>query len=532
MRVTEGTRLGHYEIQGAIGAGGMGEVYRARDTRLQRSAAIKIITDDADADRVRRLEREALSASALNHPNILTVYEFGVHDGLHYIATELVEGETLRDMIRRGPIALDSALDIAAQIAAALDAAHAAGIVHRDIKPENVMVRPDGYVKVLDFGIAKLLESSAAAADSNTLTLQTMPGVLVGTVGYMAPEQVRGLPADHRADVWSFAVVLHEMLTGRSPFAGATSSDIIAAILERTPPTLVAAGITAPAELERIIARALAKERDDRYQSMKEIAADLRAVAETQKFHSRNQKADSTTQPVPPIAPWKRPVILAASVVATAWLGWIGWSWTRPPAGHVLPPTPGAALPVPAPAASASPKLEYWLTVEPPEGGPQAPVAAAVTDAFTTGSRFRFNFTNPQPGHVYVLNEGKGSSGEPLLTVLYPMPSVRDGSARVPAGEVASTPTYVFRNRGLESIWVVWSVKPHPELDRVKRWVTKEHQGLIKDAAEAATVLGLLIGGQPGTGARTDAQTKRTVLTGDRDVLVHRAELRVGGGGT
>ena len=277
MRVPAGTRLGHYEILAAIGAGGMGEVYRARDTRLQRPAAVKVIlAEDEDHERVRRLESEALAASALNHPNILTVYEFGVHEGLQYIATELVEGETLRDRIRAGPLAIPAALDIAIQIAAALEAAHTAGIVHRDIKPENVMIRPDGYVKVLDFGIAKLIPTSDAAAESNTLTMHTVPGMLLGTVGYMAPEQIRGLPVDHRADVWSFAVVLHEMLSGRSPFAGPTSSDVIAAVLERNPPSLASVGVAAPAQLEGIITKALAKDREERYQTMKDLAVDLR----------------------------------------------------------------------------------------------------------------------------------------------------------------------------------------------------------------------------------------------------------------
>ena len=245
-----------------------------------------------------------------------------MHEGLQYIATELVEGDTLRDRIRAGRTPLIPALDIAMQIGAALDAAHAAGIVHRDMKPENVMVRPDGYVKVLDFGIAKLIPSSAAAADSNTLTVQTMPGMLLGTVGYMAPEQIRGMPVDHRADVWSFGVVLHEMLSGRSPFAGPTTSDVIAAVLERNPPSLAASGVDVPPELERIIGKTLAKDRDDRYQSMKDLLIDLRQL--------RTQPTSITTPPAAPRRFMPRAIVLSLlGVVAAAWIGWIGWSWMQ-----------------------------------------------------------------------------------------------------------------------------------------------------------------------------------------------------------
>ena len=517
MRLSAGARLGQYEIVVALGTGGMGEVYRARDTKLQRPAAIKVITaDEEDPDRVKRLEREALSASALNHPNILTVYELGSHEGLNYIVTELIEGETLRARIRRGPIPLADALDLATQVGAALYAAHTAGIVHRDIKPENVMVRPDGYVKVLDFGIAKLVESSRAAAESATLTVQTVPGMLLGTVGYMAPEQIRGLAVDQRADVWSFAVLLHEMLTGRSLFTGPTTSDIIAAVLERTPPSLGASGIDAPPELERILRKALAKDRENRYQTMKELLVDLRQV---------RQQPERVV--VPPASPRSVvPVVAGASFLVIAMIvGWAVWnSSVRGPETRFPPP---ATFPSPSTAATRS--FEYWLTVEPPPGiSPRGAVESGGNEVFIAGSRFRFNFSNPSTGFVYVLNESTAPSGAPLLTMLYPTPSRRDGSAELTAGEVASTGNYFFdKNAGVERVWIVWSARPQEDLELAKRWVSPEHQGQVKDSDEARRIVGLLASeATKNTTARTDQPGKRTIVSGPGDLLVHKAELR------
>ena len=517
MGLSPGMRLGQYEIVAAIGAGGMGEVYRARDTRLQRPAAIKVIlAADDDTDRVRRLEKEALAASALNHPNILTVYEFGVHEGLQYIATELVEGETLRDRIRAGPIAAPAALDIAIQIAAALEAAHAAGIVHRDIKPENVMIRPDGYVKVLDFGIAKLIPTSDAAAESNTLTVNTVPGMLVGTVGYMAPEQIRGLPVDHRADIWSFAVVLHEMLTGRSPFAGPTSSDVIAAVLERNPPSLASAGVATHPQLERIIGKALAKDREERYQSMKEVGVDLRRK-ETQidEFRATTGKTEG-----------RRPLMLAAVGLLLAGLvGWIGWSWMQPPSPRDLSVPPGESTTATAPTRTFS----YWLTVETPRAGrPAQSTDSPGNQVYSRGAKFLFNFSNPEPGHVYVLNEAPGASGGSVLTMLYPTPSVRAGSARVNAGEVAQTGFYLFDPKAdVERVWIAWSREPQVDLERAKRYVTETDFGQVKDPEEAAALQRLLeSAAKRGTTALVDDGSRQTVVSGRGDLLVHKAELR------
>jgi serine/threonine-protein kinase len=262
----------------------MGEVYLAEDSRLGRKLALKILPEQftQDAERVKRFEQEARAASALNHPNIITIYEIG-HDGSrHYLATEFIEGETLRSRMNVRRLTVDEAVEIALQIAAALQAAHAAGIAHRDIKPENIMLRPDGYVKVLDFGLAKLTEqTSSETQDLEAPTrslLETQPGLVIGTVAYMSPEQARGQRVDGRTDLFSLGVVLYEMIAGKRPFGGPTVSDMIASLLASTPARLSEHLPTAPIELEQIINRMLAKNRDERFQSAQEAIAALKRV--------------------------------------------------------------------------------------------------------------------------------------------------------------------------------------------------------------------------------------------------------------
>jgi serine/threonine protein kinase/formylglycine-generating enzyme required for sulfatase activity len=286
-----GRMIGAYRILSKLGAGGMGEVWLAEDSRLKRKIALKLLPAHftSDAERVRRFEREARAASALNHPNILTIHEIGQSEGAHFIATEFVEGETLRQRLQQSKLSLSEALDIAAQIASALAAAHAAGIVHRDIKPENVMLRPDGYVKVLDFGLARITqrEASPDASHLPTQSVQTDPGLILGTVGYMSPEQVRSEELDGRTDVFSLGVVLYEMLAGNRPFKGATTADAIAALLEREPAPLSASLAQVPAELQQIVSRALAKDRLRRYQRCEDLFNDLKSLREELSFEER-----------------------------------------------------------------------------------------------------------------------------------------------------------------------------------------------------------------------------------------------------
>jgi serine/threonine protein kinase/tetratricopeptide (TPR) repeat protein len=281
MTIAAGTKLGRYEIRAKIGAGGMGEVYLAQDTKLDRKVALKILPADVAAhpDRMKRFVQEAKAASALNHPNIITIHEIDETDSITFIATEFIDGETLRQRTRSAPMKLGEVLDVAAQIASALSAAHAAGIVHRDIKPENVMQRRDGIVKVLDFGLAKLTQTSAPAIDTQATTrplVQTEPGRVMGTVAYMSPEQVRGLELDARTDIWSLAVVIYEMLAGDAPFAGETFSHIGVSILEKEPAPLSHHVEGVPARLEEIVVKCLAKDKDERYQTAKDLLIDLR----------------------------------------------------------------------------------------------------------------------------------------------------------------------------------------------------------------------------------------------------------------
>jgi eukaryotic-like serine/threonine-protein kinase len=295
MAISKGTRLGHYEIAASLGAGGMGEIYLAQDTRLGRRVALKILPAHftADAERLRRFVLEAKAASALNHPNIITIYEVGEADAMHFIATEFIEGETLRQRMARTRLSVADAVNLAQQIVSALAAAHEAGIVHRDIKPENVMIRRDGYVKVLDFGLAKLIERPKSAPDPEapTLALKTDPGKVMGTVSYMSPEQARGLEVDARSDLFSLGVVFYEMIGGRLPFTGPTPSDVLAAVLHYEPPPLEMRSGNAPAEVNWIITRLLAKDREERYQTSRSLFSDLKRLKQKLEFEVELSRA-------------------------------------------------------------------------------------------------------------------------------------------------------------------------------------------------------------------------------------------------
>ena len=290
-------KVSHYRILEKLGAGGMGEVYLAEDLKLGRKVAIKILSQEftTNRDRLHRFEQEASAASNLNHPNILTIHEVGDDEGRHYIATEFIDGVTLRRKIAASQLDTSEILDIAVQVASALEEAHTAGIVHRDIKPDNIMVRRNGYVKVLDFGLAKLTETidrSPSDGEASTRVLvHTDAGVVMGTSHYMSPEQARGKPVDARSDIWSLGVVIYEMVAGRTPFEGETSTDVIVAITQKEPPPLARFAPNVPAELEWIVMKALRKDRDERYQTVKELITDLRRLKQRLEFESELERS-------------------------------------------------------------------------------------------------------------------------------------------------------------------------------------------------------------------------------------------------
>jgi serine/threonine protein kinase/Tfp pilus assembly protein PilF len=335
-----GTRIARYQVVRLIGEGGMGQVYLAQDGRLKRNVALKVLPPQLTrySHALHRFEQEARAASALNHPNILTIFEFGEAGGMHFMASEFVEGETLRKRLASGEIPVLTALDIASQVASALAAAHANGIAHRDIKPENIVIRPDGFVKLLDFGIAKLTEKDSIGPSSASLT---GAGMVLGTLKYMSPEQARGVKVDGRSDIFSLGAVLYEMITGREPFAGETSSDVIAEILKSDPPPLTGPAASACPELQAIVCKAMCKDREGRYQTAAQLSQDLQQLKRDIEFQSHAKQRSGETpasaaDQIPRIAPddgrspagsslisralhsWRAGIALAALVIALA----------------------------------------------------------------------------------------------------------------------------------------------------------------------------------------------------------------------
>jgi eukaryotic-like serine/threonine-protein kinase len=333
-----GTKLGRYEIRSQLGAGGMGEVYLAQDTRLDRKVALKILPEEvaADPDRMKRFVQEAKAASGLNHPNIITIYEIDQTDSTPFIATEFIEGSTLRERMRVQPLALGEVLNVAVQVASALAAAHANGIVHRDIKPENIILRSDGIAKVLDFGIAKVTgQGSKELVDSEAPTrdhFKTDSGVVMGTAIYMSPEQARGHQVDARTDIFSLGVVIYELLTAQLPFEGSSIYEIIASILsDKEPPPLSRYSREVPAELERIVSKTLRKNRDERYQTIKDLLLDLQSLKQQLEFE-RAHRTSSTREYKPVQAGWiraRQKQVLGVFAIVLLLAGMVAYEWWK-----------------------------------------------------------------------------------------------------------------------------------------------------------------------------------------------------------
>jgi eukaryotic-like serine/threonine-protein kinase len=328
LRVTlaSGTKLGEYEVKSLLGSGGMGEVYRARDSRLGRDVAIKVLRSflSTDSERLRRFEQEARAAAALNHPNILAVHQMGTYEGSPYMVSELLEGETLREQIKRGRLSVRKAIDYGVQIARGLAAAHEKGIVHRDLKPENLFVTKDGRVKILDFGLAKLTQPQSSSEHSAlTLTEGTEAGVVMGTVGYMAPEQVRGQPVDSRADIFAYGAILYEMLAGRRAFQKSTSADTMSAILNEDPPGISQVTTNIPPALQRVVHRCLEKNPEQRFQSASDLAFALDALSES------GGSGYSATVPKAAIGAGKRRKLIVLTAAAVLVLSVVGYFYSH-----------------------------------------------------------------------------------------------------------------------------------------------------------------------------------------------------------
>ncbi|MGH9753464.1 MAG: protein kinase domain-containing protein [Blastocatellia bacterium] len=522
--------IGHYRLLSLLGRGGMGEVYLAIDTRLGREVALKLLPAEfaSDAERVKRFEREARIASALNHPNILTIYEIGRDGEAIFIATEFVEGPTLRQLLANGAITLTEAVDIGAQTASALEAAHGAGIVHRDIKPENVMLRPDGYVKVLDFGLAKPIEAAFATSSYSSImtrdSYETTPGALIGTFRYMSPEQARGQSVDHRSDIWSLGAVFYEMLAGVSPFEGETPSDIIAAILTREPPPLAE---PAEPELQNIVARALAKDRERRHQSAQEMLRDLQEIKRELERRSAFDPSAAIQRPNITNAPETAQVaggirrkrirmgfaallfILTASIILAAFI-----RSTRP-------------LPSSFAFESAPPErvIAYSITVQKMRDGKpfDEPFEASGGESFESGWKFRLRLVSPQAGFLYLLNEGPAAS----YRLLFPIASINHGSARIGANEPVLAGWYVFAERpGVEKLWIVWAAQAVNDFEAVREKVNPVDQGVVSETAHRDSIrewLARHAANQPL--AEQDYNARQTVVRGRGEVLVSLIEL-------
>jgi serine/threonine protein kinase len=555
----DGQTFGSYLILGTLGAGGMGEVYLAKDLRLDRTVALKILPPEVARDerRMQRFRQEAKVASSLNQPNILTIYEFGEVDSRHFLASEYIDGETLRDFTRTRQLQLAEILDISIQIIAAIDAAHEAKIVHRDIKPENVMIRRrDRIVKVLDFGLAKLTEkTSSSVAESLEAATQfkTAAGSVMGTVSYMSPEQAQGLSVDERTDIWSAGVMIYEMVAGTLPFKGLTSSHTIVQILEKDPlPLTQLENVKVPAELQRIVSKSMARNADERYQSAKDMLIDLRNLkkrleldAEIERSVSPRSDTLSATTAKNVIAgtdPEARrttteqseserrsrtkriagvaliSALIAAVIVAA--------SWSRFRRSNVVAPAPAS---VPA----AERKLSYWMTVQKYRNGRpfENPFRLAGEINFEKEYRVRLNVGSSQPGYLYILNEGPSTDGGgSSFVVLFPSTTANDGLSYLAANQRVEIPRETWfefdAEQGTEKLWLVFAANAVPELEAVKQFANKKERGLIKDAGLNTRVEEFLTthSGLKST-VEKDDKLKQTSLKIAGDVLVHDIKL-------
>ena len=554
-----GQTAGHYVIVAPLGKGGMGEVYLASDTKLDRKVALKLLPTrfTNHKDLLRRFIQEAKAASSLNHPNIITIHEIGETNGVHFIATEFIEGQTLKQLMQSTCLKLSEVLDFSIQVASALQAAHAAGLVHRDIKPENVMVRSDGYVKVLDFGLAKLTQkagqSNVAGSEQATLMREfTKPGTLVGTVDYMSPEQARGQVLDQRTDIFSLGVVIYEMAAGRRPFAAATTVDTLVSILDKEPPPLDESALEVPAELQRIISKALRKDREERYQTIKDLLIDLKVLKDELSFAQKLERSrpprssvglstqhaatearttiqnrvvattadPSTLKRVGSLRRFLPVALLALLLVGGAIAGVMFWSRRET--------TPAIS----APARTAERTMSYWITVQKYRDGKPYQDSFRLRDDinFEKDYRIRLNVTSPQSGRLYLLNEGPAGSDQiPTFNVLFPSETANNGSALLSENQQIQIPQQSWfqfdEQQGTEKIWVVWAMKEVPEMEAIKGFANSKDRGVISSPGLRSAVDQFLKAHSTGTSVERDQDKRETSVRVNSDILVHEIKL-------
>lgn len=541
-RLNKGQQLGSYVVLDALGAGGMGEVYLANDTRLDRTVALKVLSKDIASDerRMQRFRQEAKMASSLNQSNILTIFEFGEVEGLTFLATEYIDGETLRDYLRGKKLKIAETLDIIIQVLAALDAAHEAHIVHRDIKPENVMIRRrDHVVKVLDFGLAKATAerkpSVLTAQESEAATeFKTAPHVLLGTINYMSPEQAQAHAVDVRTDIWSTGVMIYEMVSGLMPFKGATASHTIVQILEKDPvPLTQFTQRKAPAELQRIVSKSLAKSPDERYQTAKDMLIDLRNLKKRLDVEAEIDRTSSPETPRVTVAsdpqvdrrPRQKRVLalaLIGMVLATAAIfAFSMWRASR------ARPSPSVTPPVPVEERA----LTYWITVQKYRNGKrfQDPFTQPGEMIFEADYQIRVNVRSTQPGYLYVLNEGPPEASVlPEFVVLFPSLTANDGSPRLASDQEVQIPEETWfkfdKQQGTEKLWLVFSKEAVPELEAVREFASRQTRGLITDPARNRTVHNFL-SSHAVNKTSVEKDEKKTTLRSNDNLLVHAVKL-------
>jgi len=543
-----GQRLGPYLILEHLGTGGMGEVYLATDARLDRRIALKVLSRELahDKRRMQRFQQEARMASALNQPNILTIFEFGEINSLNLLATEYIEGKTLRQYLRSHKLKLTEILDISIQILSALDAAHEAKIVHRDIKPENVMIRSrDHVVKVLDFGIAKATESASSTHASDLegdTQYKTAAGTLLGTVNYMSPEQAQGFVVDERTDLWSTGVVIYEMVTGQMPFKGRTKSHILVEILENEPVSLSEAStFVVPDELTRIVDKALAKQLDERYQTAKDMLIDLRKLRKQLDVEAEMRrsvgpalvaKSKTTTSiagtPTVEARGWqtsrsiKYVILLFAAIVVG------GGIWFASKSRRVQN-TPSQTTAVPVTEQS----LTYSITVQKYRNNKpfEEPFQLAKEMLFERDYQIRLNISGPKSGYLYILNEGPHEKGKPAeFVVLFPSPKSNAGSALINDNERIQIPENSWitfdQEKGTERVWLVFCQKAVADLEPIRSFVNNETKGLITDSSVRDRVQQFLRSHSTDkVSVEQNTEQRQTRITSTSDILVHAIDL-------